>query len=71
MSEAEKYRRWFARRIWPGRGCAGWASEARALTKADKSVLRYWRNHGHIEDDDYGMIRLTAAGRKSLGLDPI
>lgn len=64
MSAAEE-RKYMAQKIW-GRWLNGWGSPHWQLTQKEAKWIAMWEKRGHIERDDFGMMRLTDAGRASL-----
>ena len=70
MTKAEEFRRWLAHRIWGGPDCCGWTAIG-DRNKRERSTIDRWLKDGHVEQDEFGLIRLTRAGRKALDLPPI
>jgi len=70
MTKTEQYRRWLAGHLWRAPLCSGWVSVHGGTAKQSEAV-KYWRKHAYIEQNDFGLVRLTAKGRAALGLEPI
>ena len=65
MSKAARDRYELAFKIWRAT-FQGWGRLARNPTKLEEAVFAYWRKHGHIEESEQGLMRLTEAGRAAL-----
>ena len=63
-TKVEKRWCWLARQIWDDT-LTGWSSPRRA-TKADMLIIQRRVNAGHVEVDEYGLYRLTDAGRAAI-----
>lgn len=63
MSEtAKQYRMWVLHQF----RIPGWQSWVRPKTKKSDGALAKLLKDGNLEQDEYGMFRITPAGRKAL-----
>lgn len=70
MTKTAEYRRWLAHKVWGGNDCYGWTSVG-DRNKRDQAIIDRWIKDGYVDRDPFGLIRLTAAGRKVLDLPPV
>ena len=65
LTKVEQRWHWLADRIWYGT-FTGWTSLSDRVTKADRALVERKVKCGHVETSEYGMYRLTPAGRAAL-----
>lgn len=64
MKKADKRWLWLADRIWKGT-LTGWASPI-LTAKSDAALVDSKIKHGHVEKDEYGLVRMTEHGVSAI-----
>ncbi len=64
LTKTEQRWAWLAARLWPSG--TGWTRPDRVTNKADARILERRIAVGHVETDEYGLIRITESGRAAL-----
>lgn len=64
LTKVEQRWRWLANRLW--NHSSGWTGMSDRVTKADRAIIERKIAAGHVERDEYGLIRITPAGRAAI-----
>lgn len=68
MTKVEQRWRWIANRVWGN--SPGWAARVNVTAKGDIAIFDRRLKAGHVERNDFGLYRLTEAGRRALEASP-